>query len=53
MDIRAHKLNDLVSVFYESLFRQHPDWPNLIPPADEPLGSWLAALADRYLALKR
>jgi hypothetical protein len=52
-DIRAAKLNDLVSVFYESLFRQHPDWPSLIPPADEPLRSWLAALAEKYLVPKR
>lgn len=51
--IRAKKLNDLVSVFYESLFREHPDWPSLIPPAEEPLGSWLAALVERYLGGKR
>jgi hypothetical protein len=48
-DIRAAKLNGLVSVFYESLFRAHPDWPSLVPPADEPLSSWLAALVDKYL----
>ena len=48
-DIRAAKLNDLVSVFYESLFREHPDWPSLVPSADEPLRSWLAALVEKYL----
>jgi len=48
-DTRAKKLNDLVSVFYESLFREHPDWPALVPPADEPLRSWLAALVDKNL----
>ncbi|MCJ7485554.1 MAG: hypothetical protein MUQ25_05235 [Candidatus Aminicenantes bacterium] len=35
--------------FCESLFRAHPDWPSLVPPADEPLSSWLAALVDKYL----
>jgi hypothetical protein len=52
-DIRAAKLNGLVSVFYESLFREHPDWPDLVPPADEPLRSWLVALVGKYLGAKR
>jgi hypothetical protein len=52
-DMRAAKLEGLVSVFYESLFRDHSDWPGLVPPADEPLRSWLTALVDKYLAGKR
>ena len=52
-DMRPKRLSDLVSVFYEGLFRQHPDWPDLIPPADEPLLSWLKALVERYLAGRR
>jgi len=38
---RVKKLNDLTSVFIESLFAEHADWINFIPPADEPLKSWL------------
>ena len=38
---KAKKLNDLTSVFIESLFAEHADWINLIPPADEPLKTWL------------
>jgi len=49
-DMRPAKLNDLVSAFYEGLFRQHADWPDLIPPADEPLKSWLSGLVSRRLA---
>ena len=52
-DMRPKRLNDLVSVFYEGLFRQHPDWPDLIPPADEPLKTWLKALVEKYLAGRR
>ena len=52
-DMRPKKLNDLKTVFYEGLFRQHPDWPDLIPPADEPLKSWLTALVEKHLAGRR
>jgi hypothetical protein len=52
-DMRPRRLNDLVSVFYEGLFRQHPDWPDLIPRADEPLKSWLKAVVEKYLAGRR
>jgi len=52
-DMRAARLEGLVSVFYESLFRDHSDWPGLVPPADEPLKSWLVALVGKYLAGKR
>lgn len=38
---KAKKLNDLTSVFLESLFSSHPDWINYVPPADEPLKTWL------------
>jgi hypothetical protein len=38
---KAKKLNDLTSVFLESLFAEHPDWIKFVPPADEPLRSWL------------
>jgi glyoxylase-like metal-dependent hydrolase (beta-lactamase superfamily II) len=38
---RARTLNELTSVFIESLFAEHPDWVKFIPPADEPLKSWL------------
>jgi hypothetical protein len=49
-DMRPKRLNDLVTVFYEGLFRSHPDWEDLIPPAGEPLRSWLAALVKDRLA---
>jgi len=52
-DMRPAKLNNLVTVFYEGLFRQHPDWPSLIPPADEPLRSWLRGLVETCLGGKR
>jgi hypothetical protein len=52
-DTRPVRLNDLVTVFYEGLFREHEDWPALIPPAEEPLGSWLSELADKYLAVRQ
>jgi hypothetical protein len=48
-DTRPGKLNDLATAFYEGLFRQHADWEELIPPADEPLRSWLRALVEKYL----
>jgi hypothetical protein len=51
-DTRPAKLNDLATAFYEGLFRQHEDWAALIPPAEEPLRSWLAALVNEYLALR-
>jgi len=38
---KAEKLNDLVSVFIESLFAEHADWIKFVPPADEPLRTWL------------
>ena len=38
---RARTLNELTSVFIESLFDEHADWVKFIPPADEPLKSWL------------
>jgi hypothetical protein len=49
-DTRPAKLNDLATAFYEGLFRRHEDWATLIPPADEPLRSWLSGLVDKYLA---
>jgi hypothetical protein len=52
-DMRPAKLNDLVSVFYEGLFRQRADWADLIPPADEPLRSWLRELVETRLGGKR
>lgn len=52
-DTRPAKLNDLATVFYEGLFRQHADWADLIPPAGEPLRSWLHALVEKYLAINR
>lgn len=51
--LRPAKLNDLATVFYEGLFREHADWADLIPPADEPLRSWLRALVEKYLGGKR
>jgi glyoxylase-like metal-dependent hydrolase (beta-lactamase superfamily II) len=45
---RVKKLGDLVSVFSESLFEEHSDWPKYIPPADEPKKTWLTeAFIDR------
>jgi len=38
---RVRTLNELTSVFIESLFAEHADWIKFIPPADEPLKSWL------------
>jgi hypothetical protein len=38
---RARTLNELTSVFIESLFAEHADWLKFIPPAEEPLKSWL------------
>jgi hypothetical protein len=38
---KTQKLNDLTSVFIERLFLDHPDWIEYIPPADEPLKTWL------------
>ena len=38
---KVKKLNDLTSVFLESLFAEHPDWIKFVPPASEPLKSWL------------
>ncbi|NTV80317.1 MAG: hypothetical protein HGA24_02720 [Candidatus Aminicenantes bacterium] len=52
-DMRPAKLNDLVTVFYEGLFRQRPDWADLIPPAGEPLRSWLRDLVETRLGGKR
>ena len=52
-DTRPAKLNDLATVFYEGLFRQHADWADLIPPAGEPLRSWLHALVEKYLSVNR
>jgi hypothetical protein len=52
-DTRPAKLNDLATAFYEGLFRQHADWEELIPSADEPLRSWLRALVEKYLGGKR
>lgn len=51
-DTRPARLNDLVTVFYEGLFREHEDWPALIPPAEEPLRSWLSELVDKHLAIR-
>lgn len=52
-DTRPAKLNDLATVFYEGLFREHADWADLIPPTDEPLRSWLRALVEKHLIGKR
>jgi hypothetical protein len=52
-DMRPARLNDLATVFYEGLFRQRPDWADLIPPADEPLRSWLRDLVEKRLGGKR
>jgi glyoxylase-like metal-dependent hydrolase (beta-lactamase superfamily II) len=38
---RASRLNDLTSVFIESLFSERADWIRFVPPADEPLKTWL------------
>ena len=38
---KAKKLNDLTSVFIESLFAEHADWIKVVPPVDEPLKTWL------------
>ena len=38
---KAQKLNDLTSVFIESLFIEHPDWMKYVPPVDGPLKKWL------------
>jgi glyoxylase-like metal-dependent hydrolase (beta-lactamase superfamily II) len=47
---KANKLNDLTSVFIESLFAEHADWIKFIPPADEPLKTWL--LQEYYDSLR-
>jgi len=47
---RVRKLNDLTSIFLESLFAEHPDWIEHVPPADEPLRSWL--LQEYYDSLR-
>ena len=38
---KVKKLGDLVSVFSESLFEEHPDWLKFLPPGDEPKKTWL------------
>ena len=38
---KAKKLNDLISIFIESLFAEHADWIKFVPPIDEPLKTWL------------
>jgi len=38
---KAKRLDDLTSVFIESLFAEHADWSNFVPPASEPLKTWL------------
>ena len=47
---KAKKLNDLTSVFIESLFAEHADWIKFVPPADEPLKTWL--IQEYYDSLK-
>jgi len=42
---KAKKLNDLTSVFLESLLAGHADWIKYVPPIDEPLRTWLV---DEY-----
>ena len=38
---RVGKMNDLTSIFSESLFSAHPDWIKYVPPIAEPLKTWL------------
>ena len=38
---KVKRFEDLTSVFLESLLDEHPDWLEHVPPAGEPLRSWL------------
>jgi len=46
---RAKRLDDLTSVFLESLLDQHADWINFVPPATESLKNWLIAEYENSL----
>jgi hypothetical protein len=46
---KAKRLDDLTSVFIESLFAEHADWIQFVPPAAEPLKAWLIAEYENSL----
>ncbi len=48
-EIRAQRLNDLTSVFHESMWYGNSSWQEALPPADEPLKQWLREEYDRTI----
>jgi len=48
---KAKKLNDLTSVFIESLLTGHADWIKFVPPIDEPLKTWLILESSETLRI--
>jgi hypothetical protein len=51
-DKKASRLEDLTSVFLETLVFQRPDWLDLVPPAGEALRTWLTEAARTYIRSK-